>query len=170
MERKLITILAADAVGYSRLVGDDEEGGLALFDECRLLIEGLIRKHNGRVFGGAGDSIMAEFPSPVEGLRCAVEIQHQLAIAGEKLPDGQRMRFRLGINLGDVVVEDDILRGEAVNVASRLEGLSEPGGICISGNLYEQVKHLPHLAFSDSWLPQAEEHQLSGARLRGTRD
>ena len=149
MERRLVTILAADAVGYSRLVGEDEEAALALFEECRLLIEGLIREHHGRVFGGAGDSLMAEFPSPVEGLRCAVEIQHQLAIASEKLPDERRMRFRLGMNLGDVVVEDDILHGDAVNIASRLEGLSEPGGICISGNLYEQVKHLPHLAFSD---------------------
>jgi adenylate cyclase len=149
MERRLVTILAADAVGYSRLVGEDEEAALALFDECRLMIEGIIRKHHGRVFGAAGDSLIAEFPSPVEGLRCAVEIQHQLAIAGEKLPDEQRMRFRLGMNLGDVVVEDDNLHGEAVNVSSRLEALSEPGGICISGNLYEQVKHLPHLAFSD---------------------
>ena len=149
MERRLVTILAADAVGYSRLVGEDEEAALALFDECRLLIEGLIREHHGRVFGGAGDSLMAEFPSPVEGLRCAVEIQHQLAIAAEKQPDERRMRFRLGMNLGDVVVEDDSVHGDAVNIASRLEGLSEPGGICISGNLYEQVKHLPHLAFSD---------------------
>ena len=149
MERRLVTILAADAVGYSRLVGEDEEAALALFDEFRLLIEGLIREHHGRVFGGAGDSLMAEFPSPVEGLRCAVEIQHQLAIAAEKQPDERRMRFRLGMNLGDVVVEGDSLHGDAVNIASRLEGLSEPGGICISGNLYEQVKHLPHFAFSD---------------------
>ena len=149
MERRLVTILAADAVGYSRLVGEDEEAALALFDECRLLIEHLIRVHHGRVFGGAGDSLMAEFPSPVEGLRCAVEIQHQLAIASDKLPDERRMRFRLGMNLGDVVIEDDFLHGDAVNIASRLEGLSDPGGVCISGSLYEQVKHLPHLAFHD---------------------
>ena len=149
MERRLATILAADAVGYSRLVGEDEEATLALFDELRLLIEALIREHHGRVFGGAGDSLMAEFPSPVEGLRCAVKVQHQLAIAAEKQPAERRMRFRLGMNLGDVVVEDDSVHGDAVNIASRLEGLSEPGGICISGNLYEQVKHLPHFAFSD---------------------
>src|SRR5262249_55145715 len=132
-----------------RLIGEDEEATLALLDECLRMIEGIVRGHHGRVFGAAGDSLVAEFPSPVEGLRCAVEIQHHLAIASDKLPDERRMRFRLGMNLGDVVVENGNLLGEAVNVASRLEGLSAPGGICVSGNLYEQVKHLPDLAFSD---------------------
>jgi adenylate cyclase len=149
MERRLVTILAADAVGYSRLVGEDEEAALALFDECRLVIEGLIGKHQGRVFGGAGDSVIAEFPSPVEALRCAVEIQHELTVASEKLAEERRMQFRVGLNLGDAVIENGILLGEAVNIASRLEGLSEPGGICISGSLYEQVKHLPNLTFRD---------------------
>ena len=149
MERRLVTILAADAVSYSRLVADDEEAALALFDECSAFMTELIRKHHGRVFGGAGDSLIAEFPSPVEALRCAVEIQQKLAMANEKLAEERRMQFRLGLNLGDAVVEQGVLLGDAVNVASRLEGLSEPGGICISGNLYEQVKHLPDFGFQD---------------------
>jgi adenylate cyclase len=149
MERRLVTILAADAVSYSRLVADDEEAALAFFDECSAFMTELIREHHGRVFGGAGDSLIAEFASPVEALRCAVKIQHKLAIANEKLAEKRRMQFRLGLNLGDAVVEQGILLGEAVNVASRLEGLSQPGGICISGNLYEQVKHLPDFGFQD---------------------
>ncbi|QRM55496.1 adenylate/guanylate cyclase domain-containing protein [Sinorhizobium sp. BG8] len=149
MQRRLVTILAADAVGYSRLVGKNEDAALALFKECAAIIEERIRVHNGRVFGGAGDSVFAEFPSPVEAMRCAVEIQHQLAQLDDKLDEEWRMRFRVGLNLGDAVVEQDNLFGEAVNVASRLEGLSEPGGICVSGSLYEQVKHLPNLAFQD---------------------
>jgi TolB-like protein/class 3 adenylate cyclase/Tfp pilus assembly protein PilF len=149
MDRRLVTILAADAVGYSRLVGKDEEAALALFRKCAAMIEERIRVHNGRVFSGAGDSVIAEFPSPVEAMRCAVEIQRQLAAWGDKLSDDQRMQFRVGLNLGDVVVEQNNLLGEAVNVATRLEGLSEPGGICLSGSLYEQVRHLPDLAFHD---------------------
>ena len=134
MERKLVTILAADAVGYSRLVGKDEDAALALFKECAAIIEERIQIHNGRAFGGAGDSVIAEFASPVEALRCAVECQNQLARLVDKLTEDRRMRFRVGLNLGDVVVEQDNLLGEAVNVATRLEGLSEPGGICISGS------------------------------------
>lgn len=149
MERRLVTILAVDAVGYSRLVGEDEDGALLLFNECRSLIEELIQKHNGRVFGAAGDSLMAEFQSPVEAVRSAVEVQHELAVIGEKLPNEQRMQFRLGLNLGDVVNKDGNLFGEAVNVASRLEGLTDPGGISISETVYEQVKHLPNFEFQD---------------------
>jgi adenylate cyclase len=149
MERRLVTILAADAVSYSRLVANDEEAALALFDQCSAAMTDLICKHHGRVFGGAGDSLIAEFPSPVEALRCAVEMQHELALLNEKLAEERRMQFRVGLNLGDAVVEQGVLFGDAVNIASRLEGLADPGGICVSGNLYEQVKHLPHFAFSD---------------------
>jgi TolB-like protein/class 3 adenylate cyclase/Flp pilus assembly protein TadD len=149
MERRLVTILAADAVGYSRLVAKDEDAALALFKECATAIEERIRTHNGRVFGSAGDSVIAEFPSPVEALRCALEIQDQMAELGGRLANDRRMQFRVGLNLGDVVVEQGNLLGEAVNVAARLEGLSEPGGICVSGTLYEQVRHLPNLEFHD---------------------
>jgi adenylate cyclase len=149
MERRLVTILAADAVSYSRLVANDEEAALAFFDQCNAAMTDLVRQHHGRVFGGAGDSLIAEFPSPVEALRCAVNMQRQLALLNEKLAEEQRMQFRLGLNLGDAVVEQGVLLGDAVNIASRLEGLSEPGGIRISGNLYEQVKHLPDFGFQD---------------------
>ena len=109
----------------------------------------LFREYNGRLFGGAGDSLVAEFSSPVEALRCAVKIQDQLENANEKLSEERRMQFRIGLNLGDAVVVDGNLFGEAVNVAARLEGLAEPGGICISGSLHEQVKHLPEFEFRD---------------------
>jgi adenylate cyclase len=173
MERRLVTILAADAVSYSRLVANDEEAALAFFDECSAVMTELIRKHHGRVFGGAGDSLIAEFPSPVEALRCALEIQQQLAMANDKLAEERRMQFRVGLNLGDAVVEQGILFGDAVNVASRLEGLSEPGGICISGSLYEQVKHLPDFGFQDLgpvWLKnipvQVHAYVVQGAGSR----
>ena len=149
MERRLVTILAADAASYSRLVAEDEDAALAVFHERSAVITELIKECNGHLFGGAGDSFIAEFASPVEALRCAVKIQHQLAVANEKLTDERQMQFRIGLNLGDAVVEQGNLFGEAVNVASRLQGLAEPGGICISGSLHEQVKHLPDFEFDD---------------------
>ena len=149
LQRRLVTILAADAVEYSRLVAKDEEAALALFKDCAAIIQERVQAHNGRIFGGAGDSVIADFQSPVEAMRCAVEIQHQITRLDEKLSEDWRMLFRVGLNLGDAVVEQDNLLGDAVNVAARLEGLSEPGGICVSGSLYEQVKHLPDLGFKD---------------------
>ncbi len=149
MERRLVTILAADAAAYSRLVADDEDAALALFHQCSAIMTEVFQAHQGRVFGGSGDSVVCEFSSPVEALRCAVEIQQQLEKANEKLDEEKRMRFRVGLNLGDAVVVDGHLFGEAVNVAARLEGLAEPGGICISGSVYEQVKHLPNFGFRD---------------------
>ncbi|TCR87904.1 MULTISPECIES: adenylate/guanylate cyclase domain-containing protein [Rhizobium/Agrobacterium group] len=149
LQRTLVTILAADAVGYSRLVAKDEEAALALFKDCATIIQERVQAHNGRVFGGAGDSVIAAFHSPVEAMRCAVEIQHHIMRLDEKFSEDWRMLFRVGLNLGDVVVEQDNLLGDAVNVAARLEGLSEPGGICVSSSLYEQVKHLPDLGFQD---------------------
>jgi adenylate cyclase len=149
MERRLVTILAADAASYSRLVADDEDAALAIFHEHSAIMTGLFPEYHGRVFGGAGDSLVCEFASPVEALRCAVKVQHELAMANEKLAEERQMEFRLGLNLGDAVVVDGNLFGEAVNVAARLEGFADPGGICISGSLYEQVKHLPDFEFRD---------------------
>ena len=137
---------------------------------CRQRLDGLVREYHGRVFGGSGDSLMVEFTSPVEGLRCAVEIQQQLAIAQEKLPEERRMRFRLGMNLGDAVIEDKTLNGEAVNVASRLEGSVRSWRICISGTLYEQVKHLPHWRLQVSVPANSENIQFPRASLRCGRE
>jgi len=127
----------------------DEELTLRVLQDCRKLFERLINEHDGRVFGRAGDSIVAEFPSPVEAVRSAIEIQQGIKRLGAEVPEDHRMNFRIGINLGDVMVEDNDLIGDGVNVAARLEGLSDPGGICISGNVYEQIRNKLTLDFED---------------------
>src|SRR6266853_729465 len=140
-KRKLTTILCADCAGFSRMMRADEEGTYRVLQDCRKLIDRLIGKHHGRIFGTAGDSVVAEFPSPVEAVRAAMEIQQAIEVLGSSLPEDQRMHFRIGVNLGDVMVTGDDLIGDGVNVAARLEGLAEPGGICISGSVHEQVKN-----------------------------
>ena len=147
MERRLAAILAADVVGYSRLVGEDEEGTLRTLSTCREVIDGLVASHHGRVFGSAGDSVIAEFASPVEAVRCAVNIQRDLETRNAGIPENERMRFRIGVNLGDVVVDGDNLMGEGVNVAARLEGLAEPGTVNVSGSVHEQVKNKLDVGF-----------------------
>lgn len=149
MDRRLAAILAADAVAYSRLVGEDEEGALAHFEACRKILVEHIEAHRGRVFGGAGDSVVAEFQSPVEALRASLDIQQALSSHNEALDPGKRMLFRIGLNLGDVVVEEGNLLGEGVNVAVRLESIAPAGGIVLSDSFHEQVKHLPGLGFAD---------------------
>lgn len=147
MERRLAAILAADVVGYARLVGEDEEGTLRTLSTCREVIDGLVASHHGRVFGSAGDSVIAEFASPVEAVRCAVNIQRDLETRNAGIPENKRMRFRIGVNLGDVVVDGDNLMGEGVNVAARLEGLAEPGTVNVSGSVHEQVKNKLDVGF-----------------------
>ncbi|MCH9012821.1 MAG: adenylate/guanylate cyclase domain-containing protein [Proteobacteria bacterium] len=147
MERRLAAILAADVVGYSRLVGEDEEGTLRTLSTCREVIDGLVASHHGRVFGSAGDSVISEFASPVEAVRCAVNIQRDLETRNAGIPENERMRFRIGVNLGDVVVDGDNLMGEGVNVAARLEGLAEPGTVNVSGSVHEQVKNKLDVGF-----------------------
>lgn len=139
VRRKLVAILAADVVGYSRLMDVDEETTLRTLRAYRQIIDGLVTERSGRVFGSAGDSVIAEFTSPVEAVRCAVEIQQNLEESNGDQPEDSLMRFRIGINLGDVMVDGDDLLGDGVNVASRLEGLADTGGICISGTVYDQV-------------------------------
>src|SRR4249920_2046873 len=119
----MAAILAADVAGFSRHMGKEEEGTLATLKTYRKVIDGLIAHHEGRVFGSAGDSVVAEFASPVEAVRCATEIQFELDRQNADLPEPRRMRFRIGINLGDVVVEGNNLMGDGVNVAARLEAL-----------------------------------------------
>ncbi len=138
-ERKLTTILSADVAGYSRLTGDDEEATHATLNAYRTVVEELIGEFGGRVFGGAGDSVMAEFPSPVEAVRSAIAIQETLAERNADLPPKRRMQFRIGINLGDVIVESHGLYGDSVNIAARLQALAAPGDICISKIVQQQV-------------------------------
>ncbi len=147
--RKLAVILVADAVGYTRLMREAEEPTLQTLTEYRTIIDGLIVRHDGRVFGTGGDSVLAEFGSAVEAVRCALSIQEELAVRNAELSDDRKLRFRIGINVGDVMAKGDDLFGDAVNVAVRLEGLAEPGGICVSASVFEQVKHKLSLSFED---------------------
>ncbi len=140
MERRLAAILAADVVGYSRLMEADEEATVRTLGTYREIIEGLVASHHGRVFGSAGDSVIAEFASPVEAVRCAVDIQRQLEAHNVDLAEDRRMRLRIGVNLGDVIVEGDNLLGDGVNIAARLETLADPGGISLARSVFDQVK------------------------------
>ena len=149
VQRRMAAILAADVVGYSRLMGEDEEATLATLKAHREIIDGLITDHHGRIFGSAGDSVIAEFASPVDAVRCATEIQLAIDQKDIDTPSADRMRFRIGINLGDVVVDGDNLMGDGVNVAARLEALAPPGGICVSEAIHAQVRDRLSLDFLD---------------------
>ena len=140
-KRKLTAILSADVKGYSRLMGEDEEGTIRTLNAYMEVIAGFIQQHRGRVVNTAGDSVLAEFASVVDAVRCAVEIQEELKDRNKELPEERRMEFRIGVNLGDVVEEGDTIYGDGVNIAARLESLAEAGGICISGTVYEQIKN-----------------------------
>ena len=141
MERKLAAIFSTDVVGYSRLMGEDEEATIHTLTAYRTVISSLIQQHRGRVIDSPGDNLLAEFASVVDAVRCAVEIQHELQVSNAALPDHRQMHFRIGINLGDVIVEGERLYGDGVNIAARLESLALPGGICISGTVYDHVEN-----------------------------
>jgi adenylate cyclase len=140
-KRKLTAILSADVKGYSRLMGTDEEATVRTLQGYKEVMAGFIQHHRGRVVGTAGDSVLADFASVVDAVRCAVEIQNELKTRNADLPENRRMEFRIGINLGDVIEEGDTIYGDGVNIAARLEGLAEAGGICISGGAYEQIEN-----------------------------
>ena len=146
-ERKLAAILAADVVGYSRLMEADEAATLAALKACRETMAKLISEYRGRIVGTAGDSVLAEYGSAVTAVDCAVRIQRRLTERNAGLPEERRMRFRIGLNVGDVLVEGDDLFGEGINIAARLEGLAEPGGILISGSVFDQVRNKLAVAF-----------------------
>ncbi len=140
VRRKLSTIFCADVAGYSRLMDADETGTMDRLRQYRLAMRGLIERHDGRVVNTWGDAVIAEFASPVEAVQAAVEVQHELATRNNGVPDDRVMRFRIGVNLGDVMVEGDDLYGEGVNIAARLQTLADPGGVVISGTVYELVR------------------------------
>ncbi len=144
LERKLVAILAADVASYSRLMEIDEEGTLATLSAFRLVTDRLISQHDGRICGTAGDSILAAFGSALAAVQCAVDIQTELAHSNDDLEQNRRMQFRIGINVGDVRLKDGDIFGDGVNIAARLEGLADPGGICISRGIHDHVmKKLP---------------------------
>jgi adenylate cyclase len=139
-QRRLAGILSADAAGYSRLMAGDEAGTVRLLAESRELMRDRVARRGGRVVDAPGDNLLAEFPSVVDAVACAAEIQRELGRRASDLPPERRLLFRIGVNLGDVLVEGDRIYGDGVNVAARLEGLAEPGGICVSGGAFDQVE------------------------------
>ena len=147
IERKLTIILAADVVGFSKMMGRDETGTLENLKDCRAIIDSGIAEHRGRIFGSAGDSVVAEFSSPVQAVLCANEFQKLLAERNDHDAAEKKMQFRVGVNMGDVIIDGDNLYGEGVNVAARLESIAEPGGVCLSGKVYEEVKRKLDLSF-----------------------
>ena len=150
MERRLAAIFTADVAGYSRLVGADEEGTIdRLSAHRRELIEPKIAEHQGRLVKTTGDGVLAEFASPVKAVRCAIDVQHGMAARNADIPEGSRIEFRIGINLGDVVVDDDDIYGDGVNIAARLENLAEPGSVFISRAVRDFVSDTAELVLED---------------------
>jgi len=141
VKRKLTAILSADVKGYSRLMGEDEEATVRTLTAYRQIMASLIEQYRGRVVDSPGDNLLAEFASVVDAVQCAVEIQQVLKARNAELPENRRMEFRIGINLGDVIEEEERIYGDGVNIAARVEGFAEAGGICISGSAYEQIKN-----------------------------
>jgi adenylate cyclase len=148
--RRLTAILAADVAGYSRLMGADEEGTHErLKAHLRELIDPKIGEHHGRIVKNTGDGMLAEFPSVVDAVRCAAEVQRGMIDREPEVPDERRIRFRIGINLGDVIAERDDIYGDGVNIAARLEALAEPGGVCISRVVRDQIRDKLPYPFED---------------------
>jgi adenylate cyclase len=155
IERKLAAILAADVAGYSRLMGADEEGTLARLKACRReLMDPEIAEHRGRVVKTTGDGILIEFPSVVDAVRCAMDVQRGMAERNADVTNEQRIEFRVGINLGDIMIDAEDIHGDGVNIAARLESIAEPGGICISDSSYQQVRDKLTIHFEDMGVQQ----------------
>ena len=155
MQRKLAAILSADVAGFSRLMGEDEAATVRALTTCRDLVAGVVAKHRGRIVDMPGDNVLAEFASAVDAVEAAAAMQAQLTECNAGLPDGRRMSFRIGVNLGDVIEEDGRIYGDGVNVAARIEALAEPGGICVSGKVHDEVRRKLDLPFED-----LGDHQL----------
>jgi class 3 adenylate cyclase len=168
LERRLVAILAADVEGYSRLMHGDEEATMVTLSARRAVVDDLIAQHRGRIANTAGDSVLAEFASVLDAVRCAIEVQAALQSANEGEPDGRRMRFRIGVNVGDVIVKDDDIFGDGVNVAARLEGLVKGGEICVSRGVRDHLHHRGEMNFEDlgEQLVKNIAHPIRAFRLR----
>ncbi len=149
VERRLSAIMAADVAGYSRLMGLDEVGTARILREHRAVFDALVAKHGGRIVKTTGDGLLIEFSSVVDAVKCAVAVQSAMAERNEAIPQDRRMLFRIGINLGDILIEGEDILGDGVNVAARLEGIAKPGGICISASAYDQVHGKVAVEFTD---------------------
>ena len=146
-KRKLAAILHADVKGYSRLIGEDEDATISTLTAYREVMGVFIQKHRGRVVHGSGDSLLAEFISVIDAVQCAVEIQRELKTRNAELSEDRKVEFRIGVNLGDVIEKDEDLHGDGVNIAARIEGLAEGGGICISRTAFDQVRNKLKLGY-----------------------
>src|SRR5258707_2279929 len=152
VERRLAAILAADVAGYSRLMGADEEGTLdRLKAHRRELVDPKITEHRGRIVKTTGDGMLVEFPSVVDAVRCAVEMQRAMVDSNAETLENNRITFRVGVNLGDVIIDGDDIYGDGVNIAARLEALAEPGGICVSRVVRDQIRDKLPYPFEDMW-------------------
>jgi len=154
IRRKLTTIFCADVQGYSSLVEADEVGTVTRLKQYRDVMVAEIGNHHGRLINTWGDGLLADFSSPVEAVFCAVEVQRRLALRNTDAPDAPPMQFRIGINIGDVMIDGNDIYGEGVNIAARLESLAEAGGICISGNVFEQVRRKLDIGFDFIGTPE----------------
>jgi len=174
IERRLTAILSADVAGYSRLMADDETATIRDLHQCRDLIAPRVQQWRGRVVDEAGDSLLAEFPAALDAVSCAVEVQRALNARNADLPSKREMEFRIGIHLGDVVVEGDAIYGDGINIASRLEKLGDAGGICVSDIIYQQVRSKLDLSWEDLGDQQVKNIPQSlrayRARLKGEED
>ena len=150
MERKLTTIFASDVVGFSKMMGEDEVNTLKILKERRLVIDGIINEYGGIIFGSAGDSVIAEFSSPIKASEAAISIQSKMKTMNQGIPEQDQMTFRVGINIGDVMVSDNNLFGDAVNIAARLEAEAKPSGICVSQTLFDMINRKIMASFEDA--------------------
>ena len=150
MERKLTTIFASDVVGFSKMMGEDEVNTLKILKERRLVIDGIINEYGGIIFGSAGDSVIAEFSSPIKASEAAIAIQSKMKTMNQGIPEQDQMTFRVGINIGDVMVSDNNLFGDAVNIAARLEAEAKPSGICVSQTLFDMINRKIMASFEDA--------------------
>ena len=150
MERKLCTILALDVVGFSKMMATDEDQTLRVLNNRREFIDASISDHGGRIFNTAGDSVLAEFTSPVRAVECGVQIQNKSMAINAESGEEDQMRYRVGINIGDVMVSDDNLFGDAVNLAARLEAEAKPAGICISNTVFDMINRKIMVSFEEA--------------------
>ena len=166
--RKLAAILAADVAGYSRLMADDEHATVATLTDYRDIFTTHVEAHQGRIVDTAGDSVLATFDSVVEAVEAAVAVQRELAARNEALAVHREMHFRIGVNLGDIIVrQDGTVYGDGVNIAARLEGLAAPGGVMISEDAYRQVEGKLEVVMADAGEHEVKKHRQAGAGVSG---
>ena len=167
VERRLAAILAADVAGFSRLMGADEEGTLATLKALRNeLIDPKIAEHHGRIVKTTGDGALVEFGSAVDAARCAIDIQHAMAEQNTNIPEERRIEFRIGINVGDIIIDEGDIYGDGVNIAARVEALASPGAICVSDSAYQQIKGKLSFEVKRYGRPEAQKHFPAGPGLR----